>query len=421
MTGTPPGAPSVTGEGARLLAAIATRLHPESQDLADRLTERILADEPELRGSPQAQEFLRASVSSNIVIALEVFARGLDVAELDAPADALGYARRVAQHGTPITALLRAYRIGQRVFHDHMIERIKSATHDPLSVAEAAAELADRSFAYVDTVSAQVVSAYQDERDRWLTNKMAVRTARVKSILAGRPSELRDTENTIGYLLDRPHLGMIAWAEGGADPLRALKQLVTDIADQVRCQGQPLVILVDESTLWVWFPNPAASVTEHAATTSQAVWAAVGKVENGLSGFRRTHTQALQARTVATAAGGRPRSTVTRYSQTSVIALLCADIAATRAWIGEILGPLAGDDDADAQLRETLRVFLDTNGSYVATAKRMMVHRNTVQYRINKAESVLGRSLRADRLDLEVALHACRWLGSPVSDHDIST
>lgn len=409
----------MTSDGTRLLAAIATGLRPAAQQLADRLTEQILADEPELRGGRQVEALLRASVRSNIVIALDVFELGLDSGELAAPDDALGYARRVAQHGTAITALLRAYRIGQRVFHEYMLDQIKSATNDPLLITQAAAELADRSFAYVDTVSEQVVLAYQDERDRWLANKMAVRTARVKSILAGRSVELRDTESALGYPLDQPHLGMIAWADRGADRLRALKQLVTDMADQLRCQGQPLVIPVDESTMWVWLPSPIETVPE--ITAPQSVWAAVGKVEHGLAGFRLTHTQALQAWTVAMTAAARARSSVTSYVETGVIALLCADITATRAWIGEVLGPLARDDDADAQLRETLRIFLDTNGSYVATAKRMMVHRNTVQYRINKAETALGRSLREDRLNLEVALHAWRWLGAPASGHHTPT
>jgi DNA-binding PucR family transcriptional regulator len=43
-----------------------------------------------------------------------------------------------------------------------------------------------------------------------------------------------------------------------------------------------------------------------------------------------------------------------------------------------------------------------------------MLHKNTVQYRIRKAEESLGRPVGNDRHDIELALQASRWLGSSV-------
>ncbi|MBV8996958.1 MAG: helix-turn-helix domain-containing protein [Pseudonocardiales bacterium] len=48
----------------------------------------------------------------------------------------------------------------------------------------------------------------------------------------------------------------------------------------------------------------------------------------------------------------------------------------------------------------------------------MFLHRNTAQYRAQKAEELRGRPLREGRLDLELALLACHWLGSAVLQHD---
>jgi DNA-binding PucR family transcriptional regulator len=59
-------------------------------------------------------------------------------------------------------------------------------------------------------------------------------------------------------------------------------------------------------------------------------------------------------------------------------------------------------------------VFLQENGSYKATAERLTLHKNTVQYRVRKAEENLGRPLGDDRLDVELALRACQWLGVAV-------
>ena len=55
---------------------------------------------------------------------------------------------------------------------------------------------------------------------------------------------------------------------------------------------------------------------------------------------------------------------------------------------------------------------------FTAAAERLGCHKNTVQYRIRRAEEVLGRSVRERRVDLELALQAARWLGSAVLTAD---
>jgi DNA-binding PucR family transcriptional regulator len=85
-----------------------------------------------------------------------------------------------------------------------------------------------------------------------------------------------------------------------------------------------------------------------------------------------------------------------------------------RAWVGETLGSLADDDDHNARLRDTLRVFLQENGSYKSTAERLVLHKNTVQYRVRKAEESMRRPLVQDRLRTELALLATQWLGPAV-------
>jgi DNA-binding PucR family transcriptional regulator len=59
-------------------------------------------------------------------------------------------------------------------------------------------------------------------------------------------------------------------------------------------------------------------------------------------------------------------------------------------------------------------VFLQTGGSYTATADQLFLHRNTAQYRVQKAAEPRGRPLREARLDV---LLACHWLGSAVLQH----
>jgi PucR C-terminal helix-turn-helix domain len=85
-----------------------------------------------------------------------------------------------------------------------------------------------------------------------------------------------------------------------------------------------------------------------------------------------------------------------------------------RIWVGGTLTGLAADDEDHARLRDTLLVFLEAGGSYKATAEKLMLHKNSVQYRIRKAEEWLGRPASQHRPDLELALRVSRWLGSYV-------
>jgi len=52
--------------------------------------------------------------------------------------------------------------------------------------------------------------------------------------------------------------------------------------------------------------------------------------------------------------------------------------------------------------------------SSAAAAAELHLHKNTIQYRIRKVEEARGRPLHDGRVDVEVALLACRLLGSTV-------
>ena len=76
-----------------------------------------------------------------------------------------------------------------------------------------------------------------------------------------------------------------------------------------------------------------------------------------------------------------------------------------RAFHEEVLGRLQSRDRGGV-LRQTLRAYLDNNGSPTETAERLHLHRNTVLYRLGRIQSLLGQDLRdADvRLSLHLAL-----------------
>jgi DNA-binding PucR family transcriptional regulator len=113
------------------------------------------------------------------------------------------------------------------------------------------------------------------------------------------------------------------------------------------------------------------------------------------------------------ALAARPGARLTTFGDVGAIALLCADVETARSWVWGTLAALARDDEPHARLRDTLQVFLHT-GSYTATAERLALHKNSVQYRIRKAEDALGDGIEDRRADLELALRACQYLGGAV-------
>jgi DNA-binding PucR family transcriptional regulator len=84
------------------------------------------------------------------------------------------------------------------------------------------------------------------------------------------------------------------------------------------------------------------------------------------------------------------------HAQVALAGLLIDRRDDVRVWVRRTLGQLARDDQAMARFRETLRVLLEANGSYLEAAARLHVHKNTVLYRVRKAEQFLGRPSRTD-------------------------
>ncbi|WP_093089755.1 helix-turn-helix domain-containing protein [Pseudonocardia oroxyli] len=71
-------------------------------------------------------------------------------------------------------------------------------------------------------------------------------------------------------------------------------------------------------------------------------------------------------------------------------------------------------------LRQTLRVFLSEGRSATAAARLLHCHKNTVIYRIGVIQRLLDRPIADAHRDLDLALHAGRWLGGSVLQHPAS-
>lgn len=397
-------------------AAAGARLVELTHDIWQLLTDGI----PELRGDDIIEKLLDASIEENVATLLHVFEHGTAPDTVDAPAAATAYAKRLAQRGVPIIALIRAYRVGHGRFLGRCVEEIAARELPAELTTAVTARMVEVSFRYIDRVSEQVISTYQQERDRWLLTQTAARAARVRALLASEPVDIDATESSLGYPLRQYHLGVVAWVPGetqAEEGLARLERLASSAVRKLGSRRRPLFVPRDEALAWIWLPlgtdttSPRKSLSDAFDNGDASARIAVGEPGYGVDGFRRTHLEAARAQDLALAA--QPGDRVTSFAEVGAVALICADVPAARSWVWATLADLAIDDEQHARLRDTLQVFLST-GSYTATAERMVLHKNSVQYRIRKAEQALGAPIDNRHADLELALRACRYLGQTV-------
>jgi len=409
--------PSATESASEVSATLTPRVGEVSADIYRLIVREI----PDLRNDKRVLTLLEASVAENVATLLHILQHGIDLDKVHVPAAAEEYARRLAQRGIPIAALLRAYRIGAARLEDWCLQELGRRTDNAAVVSAAGLRIAGVLASYIDQVSEEVVSAYESEKENWLRNQGAARAARVRALLEGEQVDVTSSEAILGYRLRQHHLGVVTWitaAPAAGDALGLLERATAEVAAQAHCDGRPMFVPQDESSAWAWLPlggrrhvtTPGVSMR---GTSDDRIRFAFGEPAPGLPGFRRTHRQALGAQAVALAAGPSGQI-VTGFGEVAPLALMSGSIELLKAWVIETLGALADDNEHNDRLRETLRVFLQENGSYKTTAERLMLHKNTVQYRVRKAEESLGHPVMQDRLHTELALLACQWLGAAV-------
>jgi len=168
------------------LVKVAAAVLADIDCLGEQLVQHIAETLPELADDPRLRDLLAHTVTDNLVSALHVFTDGSRDVPVGAPPVALEFARRLAQHGVPITLMLRAYRLRQARFQQEMITRIGGERPDVDEVVAASRELSAVAFTFIDRISEEVVVAYQHERDTWLRQRNAVRLAKVLDVLAGK-------------------------------------------------------------------------------------------------------------------------------------------------------------------------------------------------------------------------------------------
>ncbi|WP_433634882.1 PucR family transcriptional regulator [Nocardia sp. CA-120079] len=392
---------------------VAGRIKADLDRLTGDLTSMFVDVIPEFRHDDEVRRLMVASTSSNLIVILDMLTLSIAIDDITVPPAAAEYARRFAQHDLSLEALLRAYRLGEHTVVQWAVAVLRGTDHstdEALATVGRIALLVNR---YVDQVVEGIIDIYESERRRWDTRSDATRAAQLHAVLDTDELDLSSAEQMLATSLRGWHLAAAIWTPPGVpDPagqLRAGTAMLQAVTGKA-----PLTVTVDEQNCWAWISStgkPAfdSDRLELDLSTRPGLHMAIGEPGSGLNGFRQTFRDAQRARGVAIAVA-HPDRQLTLYAHVALSSLLIDQLPDVQAWAQRVLGDLMRDDEPTARLRETVQTFLDVSGSFTDAAARMHVHKNTIHYRVRKAEEILGRPIAENRLELEVALMACSQL-----------
>jgi DNA-binding PucR family transcriptional regulator len=409
---------------AQSAAAVVGRLDQRMPELTGSILEMLVGEIEELRGDALLLQLLRDSIDGNVATVFSAIRHAIPIEKVELPTAAVEHARRLAQRGTTVNALVRAYRLGHKAVLDGVLDEIAASDLEPLLSLAVFRQISEVTFGYIDWITQQVVSTYQSERDRWLESQNSMRALRVRELLDGADLDIDAVTTAIRYPLRRTHVAVVLWCDeaDGCDDSTPMERFVEQLAESVGARESALYISVDRMTGWAWIPLVAEDVADvvcricaFAASRTNVPRLAVGNPLPSVEGFRRSHQQAQEAHAVAIASGSNARK-VTAASDPGLAAaaLMGNDLPAAQVWVGEVLGPLASCTENDERLRDTLRVFLCAGSSFKAAAEELHLHSNSVKYRVHRALERRGRPISDGRLDVEVALMLCHWYGEAV-------
>ncbi len=408
-------APVDTSEAVLLdaLAECADRFEARLAEHSDLLADHLMGEVPELGDEPELRAEWVASNRANLAAFMAMIRTGVPSREVQPPPDALEVARTYVLRGTPLTALLRVYRVGHAFVYERWLEVLQQRDDDRAFFQVLIQRSLQISFAYVDAMSVHIAETYLTERANAVRGADLARAETARAILAGDPVDAEHAGRTLGYDLGRWHTGLVLWADpqGDADsPIGRLEDAARELAAVLGC-ARPLVVPAGRSLLWAWCGTDARPAQDHVhARRPDGVSVAIGDAAEAISGFVRSHEEALEARRVHLLAR-RPAGAVVRYRDVDVLSLLSGDLPRARRLVETELGALAGDDDADRRLRATLRAYLEEDHSFAGAARRLGIHENTVRYRVRQCEELLGRPAGERSLKLHAALALADVIG----------
>ncbi|WP_026919220.1 PucR family transcriptional regulator [Gordonia shandongensis] len=391
---------------------------PDVADLIRSGVEIVLAAPPEW-----AADLNRAVMSPSgmapivaderlLEIALQINAGNLAhwaQSNLDAPGDRVSvnvteqttaFIRELVRRGFDAGAL-DSFRTAQNVAWQIWMQICFGLTTDAVLLRELL-EVTSASIAtFIDDTVAELARQLGVARAELAGDTHAQRRAAVALILEGAPISPARASDQLRYSIDGPHTAMILSGDVDMPP----DELETACEAVMIASGvqRRLTVLAGAAELWVWVPT-AQLVVDPALAAHPEVRVVAGSPGVGREGFRRSHFQALECRSLLSQMGSSARFAV--YDDLRLLSAMSEDRKRVDEFVHEALGDLA---TADPVLHETMRIWMAEQCNAAAAAARLYTHRNTVVRRIARAQELLPAPLSSSSAAVAAALDIVRW------------
>jgi sugar diacid utilization regulator len=301
-------------------------------------------------------------------------------------------------------------RDGERLFSVARLNGVAMGVlvlHDPVGTAEKVERVAIEHATTVLTMELARLQTLADADARMRGDLVAelVEGADLPGVL--------NRAQALGYDLGRPHWVVVVGVVGGQEDdqadgfFRAVRRAAQDsrIGSLLALRPGEVIILADAEAPWAKFR--AAVLAEWPGGDCRI---GVGRRRSRLDEFPLSYQEAQLALKMGQAAGGLDQ--VTRFDDLGVYQVLgtAQNSAAVDRFVHDWLGVLINYDASHgAQLVLTLSEYLECGGNYDATAKALLVHRNTLKYRLRRIREISGHDLGCPDTQFNLQLATRAW------------
>lgn len=380
--------------------------------------ERIVRDAPIFGLGDESADILRMGVESTILQTLIL----LSGVELDDPVteEALACVADFARRDISLDEVLRGIQLGQAVMSREFLTASELYA-DPETKIDEIHFLSGWMFEFFEDLAVGMAAHYQLERARQGTRDGAMRLRLVSGILGDssraplpQPRELATATQRLRYDFGATHVALVLWCtpRTADTPPVDLEHAAGELLAGMGCT-QRLIMAVSPGQVWAWGTAVSSEIAASrfdVLEPPRGVRAVMGNPSPGVEGFRRSHREAMAAhRLLLTLPVDAP---AVAYESVDLLSLLLTDRERAVDFARRELGALSVSTPQAADLRLTLATLLSLQGNAQATSHRLFISRNTVAYRIRRAEELMGRAVTTRPQQLHAALAIVTALGS---------
>jgi len=313
-------------------------------------------------------------------------------------------ARRVRQ-GVGLESVLHAYRLWGEIVWQAFLD---TASIDRPDEREAALVIAGRIIEHLNVVSTVVAQGYLDEAQGFWSDREVVRRDVLSAVISGRSDSpaVRDAAASLRLRLTNSYIAILARNSDVSRDVRnrplasraAMRSAVDSMKEFLQPWPSSLLVGLRHDEVVALYPIDHPKDLEAATGQAAALAAAIGPegFEVGVGGWHpgspgvaTSYNEAQEALAIAGKTRVRGRPVI--FEDVLLDHVLRSNPKSQRM-LTETLTPLVDyDAQHNAQLVATLRAYMDAGFNITKSAAALVVHPNTVVYRLKRIKELTGR------------------------------